>query len=153
MLCKGKLVPQDPNDEPVEVLLEKIRQEKQKLFEEGKLKKERFTGIYHLQRVTITHIMRKNGNSEVKLDDIPELPSTWEYARFKDIISYYMGETPPRSANEYWGDDIPWVSIADMPANGIITSTKEHVGLMKQRNYSKIRFLLLVHYWWALNLR
>lgn len=36
---QGKLVPQDPNDEPVEVLLEKIRAEKQRLFEEGKLKK------------------------------------------------------------------------------------------------------------------
>ncbi|MDT2536004.1 restriction endonuclease subunit S [Enterococcus raffinosus] len=123
---QGKLVPQDPNDEPVEVLLEKIRQEKQKLFEEGKLKKK------DLQESIIykgddNSYYEKNGNSEVKLDDIPELPSTWEYARFKDIVSYYMGKTPPRSANEYWGDDIPWVSIADMPANGIITSTKEHV--------------------------
>ncbi|MFD3052568.1 restriction endonuclease subunit S, partial [Streptococcus agalactiae] len=36
---QGKLVPQDPNDEPVEVLLEKIQAEKQKLYEEGKLKK------------------------------------------------------------------------------------------------------------------
>ena len=123
---RGKLVKQDPNDEPVEVLLEKIRQEKQKLFEEGKLKKK------DLQESIIykgddNSYYEKNGNSEVKLDDIPELPSTWEYARFKDIVSYYMGKTPPRSANEYWGDDIPWVSIADMPANGIITSTKEHV--------------------------
>ncbi|EOX2763450.1 restriction endonuclease subunit S [Enterococcus raffinosus] len=123
---QGKLVPQDPNDEPVEVLLEKIRQEKQKLYEEGKLKKK------DLQESIIykgddNSYYEKNGNSEVKLDDIPELPSTWEYARFKDIVSYYMGKTPPRSANEYWGDDIPWVSIADMPANGIITSTKEHV--------------------------
>ncbi|HAQ6760018.1 restriction endonuclease subunit S [Enterococcus faecium] len=123
---QGKLVPQDPNDERVEVLLEKIRQEKQKLFEEGKLKKKDLQESIIFRGVDNSYY-EKNGNSEVKLDDIPELPSTWEYARFKDIVSYYMGKTPPRSANEYWGDDIPWVSIADMPANGIITSTKEHV--------------------------
>lgn len=123
---QGKLVPQDPNDEPVEVLLEKIRAEKQKLFEEGKLKKKDLEESI-IYKGDDNSYYEKNGNSEVKLDDIPELPSTWEYARFKDIVSYYMGKTPPRSANEYWGDDIPWVSIADMPANGIITSPKEHV--------------------------
>lgn len=63
----------------------------------------------------------------MKLEDIPELPDTWTYARFKDIVSYYMGKTPPRSATEYWGDDIPWVSIADMPSNGVITFTKERL--------------------------
>lgn len=63
----------------------------------------------------------------MKLEDVPELPETWGYARFKDVVNYYMGKTPPRSASEYWGSDIPWVSIADMPANGIITSTKEHL--------------------------
>lgn len=123
---QGKLVPQDPNDAPVEVLLEKIRAEKQRLYEEGKLKKKDLQESI-IYKAEDNSYYEKNGNSEVKLDDIPELPSTWEYARFKDIVSYYMGKTPPRSANEYWGDDIPWVSIADMPANGIITSTKEHV--------------------------
>ncbi|QSR11800.1 restriction endonuclease subunit S [Lactococcus sp. LG592] len=121
---QGKLVPQDPNDEPVEVLLEKIRQEKQKLFEEGKLKKK------DLQESTIykgddNSYYEKSGKSEVKLEDVPDLPETWRYARFKDIVHYYMGKTPPRSATEYWGADIPWVSIADMPANGVITDTKE----------------------------
>ncbi|MFK4782049.1 MULTISPECIES: restriction endonuclease subunit S [Lactococcus] len=121
---QGKLVPQDPNDEPVEVLLEKIRQEKQKLFEEGKLRKK------DLQESIIykgddNSYYEKSGKSEVKLEDVPDLPETWRYARFKDIVHYYMGKTPPRSATEYWGADIPWVSIADMPANGVITDTKE----------------------------
>ena len=40
-----------------------------------------------------------------------------------------MGKTPPRSASEYWGTDIPWVSIADMPANGLVTDTKEKLSL------------------------
>ena len=39
LAIRGKLVPQDPNDEPAEVLLERIREQKQQLFKEGKLKK------------------------------------------------------------------------------------------------------------------
>lgn len=39
LAIRGKLVPQDPNDEPAEVLLERIREQKQQMFKEGKLKK------------------------------------------------------------------------------------------------------------------
>lgn len=121
---QGKLVPQDPNDEPVEVLLEKIRAEKQRLFEEGKLKKK------DLQESIIykgddNSYYEKVGNNDSVLEEISEIPTTWSYCRFKDVIYYYLGKTPPRSATEYWGKDIPWVSIADMVDNGVITKTKE----------------------------
>ena len=121
---QGKLVPQDPNDEPVEILLEKIRSEKQRLFEEGKLKKK------DLQESIIykgddNSYYEKVGNKAVLLEEISEIPTTWVYSRFKDAVNYYLGKTPPRSATEYWGNDIPWVSIADMINNGVITETKE----------------------------
>ncbi|MCL2114579.1 MAG: restriction endonuclease subunit S [Streptococcaceae bacterium] len=74
---------------------------------------------------SVSSYYEKIGNSEEKLNDISELPNTWRYCRFKDVVSYYLGKTPPRSATEYWGFDIPWVSIADMPENGVITATKE----------------------------
>lgn len=51
----GKLVPQDPNDEPASVLLERIRTEKERLIKEGKIKKER-----SLQRLLISRIIRMN---------------------------------------------------------------------------------------------
>lgn len=59
------------------------------------------------------------------MEEIPEIPTTWNYCRFKDVVNYYLGKTPPRSVTEYWGMDIPWVSIADMIDNGIIFKTKE----------------------------
>ncbi len=51
----GKLVPQDPNDEPASVLLERIRAEKERLIKEGKIKRER-----SLQRLLISRIIRLN---------------------------------------------------------------------------------------------
>ena len=72
---QGKLVPQDPNDEPASVLLEKIRAEKARLVKEGKLKKK---------------------DLEVKPiaeDEIPfEIPKGWEWCRLNDILSLKSGE-------------------------------------------------------------
>lgn len=121
---QGKLVPQDPNDEPVEVLLEKIREEKQRLFEEGKLKKKDLHESI-IYKGDDNSYYEKVGNDASILEEIPEIPTTWSYCRLKDVVNYYLGKTPPRSAPEYWGNDIPWVSIADMIDNGIITTTKE----------------------------
>lgn len=72
---QGKLVPQDPNDEPASVLLEKIRAEKARLVKEGKLKKK---------------------DLEVKPiaeDEIPfEIPKGWEWCRIKEIFSMQAGK-------------------------------------------------------------
>ncbi|MCT4341384.1 restriction endonuclease subunit S [Enterococcus durans] len=82
---QGKLVPQDPNDEPVEVLLEKIRQEKQKLFEEGKLKKK------DLQESIIykgddNSYYEKSGKMAHKID-VPhdDLPANWKWSRLSQL--------------------------------------------------------------------
>ena len=66
----GKLVPQDPNDEPASVLLDKIRKEKAKLVKEGKLKKKDLI------------------ETPVSKDEIPfEIPESWEWVRIKDIFT------------------------------------------------------------------
>ncbi|HFD1768621.1 TPA: restriction endonuclease subunit S [Enterococcus faecium] len=82
---QGKLVPQDPNDEPVEVLLEKIRQEKQKLYEEGKLKKK------DLQESIIykgddNSYYEKSGKMAHKID-VPhdDLPANWKWSRLSQL--------------------------------------------------------------------
>ncbi|MGN1303423.1 MAG: restriction endonuclease subunit S [Oscillospiraceae bacterium] len=62
-------------------------------------------------------------------DEIPfEIPESWEWIRFSNLVNFSMGKTPPRKETEYWENPIyPWVSIADMPADGTVLSTKEKV--------------------------
>ena len=62
-------------------------------------------------------------------DEVPfESPESWEWVRFKNLVSYSMGKTPPRKESEYWTEPVyPWVSIADMNADSTILSTKEMV--------------------------
>lgn len=62
-------------------------------------------------------------------DEVPfEIPESWEWVRFKNLVSYSMGKTPPRKESEYWTEPVyPWVSIADMNADSTILSTKEMV--------------------------
>jgi type I restriction enzyme S subunit len=63
-------------------------------------------------------------------DIIPyDVPDNWCWVRFGDIVGYNMGKTPPRAEAEWWKPEYPWVSIADMPENGHITSTKECVSM------------------------
>ena len=62
-------------------------------------------------------------------DEVPfDISESWEWVRFKNLVSYSMGKTPPRKESEYWTEPVyPWVSIADMNADSTILSTKEKV--------------------------
>ena len=92
----GKLVPQDPNDEPATVLLERIAEEKAQLIKEKKIKKQKA-----LPPITD--------------DEKPfELPNGWEWARFGELGYDLGGGTPSKGNSEYWGGSIPWVSPKDM---------------------------------------
>ncbi len=129
MAVSGKLVPQDPNDEPASVLLKRIRKEKEKLIKEGKIKKEK-NPSYIFRSADNTPYEKIGNNEPVSIaDDVPfDIPDSWEWIRFKNLVSYSMGKTPPRKEYEYWGDaSIPWVSIADLVADGTVLQTKEKV--------------------------
>ena len=85
MAIQGKLVPQDPTDEPASVLLEKIRAEKQRLIKEGKIKKDKLDSV--IFKGEDNRHYEKVGN-EVKdiTDEIDfELPDGWEYVRLSTI--------------------------------------------------------------------
>ena len=95
MAVQGKLVPQDPNDEPASVLLERIRKEKEQLIKEGKIKKEKnpsyiFRGADNLP-------YEKVGKNEPVCiaDEVPfEIPESWEWVRLGSIFSIEMGQSP-----------------------------------------------------------
>ena len=79
MAVQGKLVPQDPNDEPASVLLERIRAEKEKLIKEGKIKKEKNPSVIFRGADNLPY--EKIGKNEPVCiaDEVPfEIPESWE---------------------------------------------------------------------------
>jgi type I restriction enzyme S subunit len=67
-----------------------------------------------------------------------DIPDNWEWVRFKDLVDYSMGKTPPRKETEYWSNGtLPWVSIADLVADGTVTATKECVNSFAAENTFK----------------
>jgi type I restriction enzyme S subunit len=129
MAVQGKLVPQDPNDEPASVLLERIRAEKEQLIKEGKIKKEKNPSVIFRGADNLPY--EKIGKNEPVCiaDEVPfDIPESWEWVRFKNLVSYNMGKTPPRKESEYWENaTYPWVSIADLVLDDTVCVTKEHV--------------------------
>ena len=92
MAIQGKLVPQDPNDEPASVLLEKIRAEKQRLIKEGKIKRDKFDSFIY--KGDDNRYYEKVGNSEPKCidDELPfEIPDSWQWIRLGYLISIISG--------------------------------------------------------------
>lgn len=97
---EGRLVPQDPNDEPASVLLERIREEKRRLVKEGKLKKK------DLEEIPISE------------DEKPfDIPNSWEWIRLREITSYRRGSFPqPYTDLTFYGgpNSMPFVQVADV---------------------------------------
>ena len=96
---QGKLVPQDPNDEPAAVLLERIRAEKQKLIAEGKIKKNKHESV--IFRRDNSHYEKLDGIECCIDDEIPfEIPQSWAWTRFGTVMINRDAERIPLSVNE-----------------------------------------------------
>ena len=125
---QGKLVPQDPSDEPAEALLERIRVEKQRLIKEGKIKKDKHESV--IFRRDNSHY-EKRGSEEVCIDDeIPfEIPENWAWARLSSFGVFSSGKTPSMSNPQFWNGNIPWVTSKDMKSP-VITDSEMHISVL-----------------------
>ena len=87
LAIRGKLVEQDPNDEPASVLLEKIKAEKAELVKQGKIKKDKQES--HIFKGTDNRHYEKIGTETKDItDEIPfEIPDSWQWVRFKDLFN------------------------------------------------------------------
>ena len=97
MAVQGKLVPQDPNDEPASVLLERIRAEKEQLIKEGKIKKEKNPSIIFRGADNLPY--EKVGKNEPVCiaDEVPfDIPESWEWVRLR-TLTYNHGQKKPTS--------------------------------------------------------
>ena len=110
---RGKLVPQDPADEPASVLLERIRAEKEQLIKAGKIKRDKHESV--IFRRDNSHY-EKRGSDEFCVDDeIPfELPDGWAWSRLSQFGVFSSGKTPSMENPAFWGGNVPWVSAKDM---------------------------------------
>ena len=89
---QGKLVPQDPSDEPAEALLKRIRAEKQRLIKEGKIKKDKHESV--IFRRDNSHYEKLDGVERCIDDELPfEIPESWAWVRLGTILSVSSGDS------------------------------------------------------------
>lgn len=112
LAVQGKLVPQDPSDEPASVLLDKIKAEKAKMVKEGKIRK-----LEPLPPIN-------------KEDVLHEVPETWDWVRLGELGITQTGSTPSTSNPEFFGTDYPFIKPADISDKGVRYNSGE--GLSKK---------------------
>ncbi|GAA6186451.1 restriction endonuclease subunit S [Aliiglaciecola sp. NS0011-25] len=131
LAVRGKLVPQDPNDEPASELLKEVLQEKADLTKEKKIKK--------TKRL-----------DEINTDDFPfELPLGWEFARLNDFGDWGAGSTPTRSNTDFYGGNIPWFKSGELNSEFISESEEYITELALQKSsvrYNKVGDVLVAMY-------
>lgn len=108
----GKLVPQDPNDEPASVLLERIKAEKERLIKEGKIKRSKKSA---------------KTSDTPHYENVPfDVPEGWVWATLGEVGTWQSGGTPSRSNKTYYGGNIPWLKTGDLN-DGLISYIPESI--------------------------
>ena len=144
---QGKLVSQDPSDEPAEALLERIRAEKRRLIKEGKIKKDKHESV--IFRRDNSHYEKLDGVERCIDDELPfEIPDSWVWVRLGTVLEIARGGSP-RPIQQYLTtepDGINWIKIGDTDKGGkYIYKTKEKIrpeGVTKSRMVHSGDFLL-----------
>ncbi|VEU60921.1 type i restriction-modification system, s subunit, putative (plasmid) [Mycoplasmopsis fermentans] len=131
---QGKLVKQDPNDEPASKLLEAIQIEKNELIKEGKIKKDKQESF--IFQGEDKNYYEKIGSKVINItNEIPfEIPINWAWTRFKNIANLVLGKSPETNNINYWKNGvINWFTIADMKDKQIIEDSKKKISLQAKK--------------------
>ena len=130
----GKLVPQDPNDEPASVLLERIKAEKERLIKEGKIKRSRKSA---------------KSSDTPHYENVPfEVPEGWVWTTINELCDVVRGGSPrPAGDEKYYNGAIPFLKVADLTKDdGIYVYKAEYTikeaGLKKTRLVNEGTLLL-----------
>ena len=114
LAVRGKLVPQDPSDEPASELLKRIALEREASIKSGLLRKQKTTVLSTEEEKPF------------------ELPSGWLWAKLPQVCTYKVGKTPSTKSAEYWANSndyrqIPWVSISDLNHYSFVSTTERKI--------------------------
>ena len=121
MAVQGKLVPQDPNDEPASVLLERIRAEKEQLIKEKKIKKEKNPSVIFRGADNLPYEKVGKNKPICIADEVPfDIPDSWEWARLGSVIELQSGQdmTPDKYNDN--GNGIPYITGASNIIDGTV---------------------------------
>ena len=171
LAIQGKLVKQNPNDEPASVLLEKIKEEREKLIKEKKIKKEKYSKIYKDSSDNHYYEKFEDGTINDITDEIPfEIPSSWEICRLDRIAfldngnkidgkklpyleaKYLRGKTNPKYLNKgievFAGDYLILVDgensgeVFINKENGYLGSTFKILNISQNMNFEYFVYIL-----------
>ena len=108
LAVRGKLVEQDPNDEPAVELLKRIASEKARLVKAG--------------------VIRKPKSFETTTDSPYELPTSWDLVPLGEIIVKHLGGgTPSKNNSDYWNGAVPWASVKDVGKSKYLDETIDRI--------------------------
>ena len=117
LAISGQLVPQDPNDEPASVLLERIRENKEELIKSGKLKRDKKESVIFKGDDNSYYAMIDGSPINISEHLRFELPSGWSWITLSDIACVTSGKTPKPEQISDCGD-VPYFKVSDMNTQG-----------------------------------
>ena len=125
LAIRGKLVPQDPKDEPASELLKRIKTEKEALIKAGKLKRDKHESFIFRGDDNCYH-ENIDGKTADITEEIPfDLPQGWEWCRVKSFADVTTGATPRTNIKSFYGGGILFVKPPDLGFNKYIEGTAE----------------------------
>ena len=131
LAIRGKLVPQDPNDEPASVLLERIRQQKQQMVKDGKLKPKdiKKDSVIFVGEDNLHYEKFADGSVKCIEDEIPfDLPEGWAWSRIRDIASVKGGKRLPKGMSfSSCRTSHAYIRVTDMKNHSVNTDDLKYI--------------------------